>query len=234
MRFFRWCVLTFLKRKENAQMNPKTRRLTESALLIALGTVLALLTNYLPFLNLPYGGSITIFSMVPLIILAFRYGIRWGFFSGIVFGVLQMAIGATTGVFAGAELYVVVFSILLDYLAAYAVIGLAPMFKNRISNPFLAVGVGTFVVCLLRYVVHVLSGAILFGSYAEWYFTEGGFPTDMGASILSSFSGTALSWVYSVIYNAMYMVPETIITVVGAVLIMAVPAIRNKAFDKAV
>ena len=55
-------------------MNPKTRRLTESALLIALGTVLALLTNYLPFLNLPYGGSITIFSMVPLIILAFRYG----------------------------------------------------------------------------------------------------------------------------------------------------------------
>ena len=215
-------------------MNPKTRRLTESALLIALGTVLALLTNYIPFLNLPYVGSITIFSMVPLIILSYRYGIGWGFFSGLVFGVLQMAIGATTGVFAGAELYVVVFSILLDYLLAYAVIGLAGMFKNKIKNPFVSIGVGSLVVCVLRYVVHVLSGALLFGSYAEWYFTEGGFPVDAGASILNSFSGTALAWIYSLVYNAMYMVPETLITVVGAVLIMAVPAIRNKAMtDKA-
>ena len=210
-------------------MNPKTRRLTESALLIALGTVLALLTNYLPFLNLPYGGSITIFSMVPLVLLSFRYGLAWGFFSGIVFGLLQMAIGLTANVFAGTELYVVIFSILLDYLLAYAVIGLAGMFKNKIRNPFVSIGVGTLVVCVLRYLVHLVSGALLFGSYAEWYFTEGGFPTDMGASILSSFSGTALSWIYSLIYNAMYMVPETIITVVGAVLIMAVPAIREKA-----
>ena len=104
-------------------MNPKTRRLTESALLIALGTVLALLTNYLPFLNLPYGGSITIFSMVPLVLIAFRFGMVWGIFSGVVFGLLQMAIGLTTGVFAGTEFYVTAFSILLDYLAAYAVIG---------------------------------------------------------------------------------------------------------------
>ncbi len=210
-------------------MNQKTRRLTESALLIALGTVLALLTNYIPFLNLPYGGSVTIFSMVPLIVLSYRYGVRWGFFSGIVFGILQMAIGATTGVFAGAELYVVIFSVLLDYLLAYAVIGLAGMFKNKIGSPFVSVGVGALIVCILRYSVHVISGAVLFGSYAEWYFTESGFPADVGASILNSFSGTALAWVYSVIYNAMYMVPETVITVVGAVLIMAVPAIREKA-----
>lgn len=71
---------------------------------------------------------------------------------------------------------------------------------------------------------------MLFGSYAEWYFTEGGFPTDAGASILSQFSGDALSWIYSLIYNAMYMIPETIITVFGAVMIMAVPVIREKAF----
>ena len=212
-------------------MNPKTRRLTESALLIALGTVLALLTNYIPFLNLPYGGSVTIFSMVPLIILSYRYGIGWGFFSGVVFGVLQMALGLTTGVFSGAEFYVVVFSILLDYLLASGVIGLAGMFKNRIKNPFVSVGLGSLIVCVLRYIAHLVSGALLFGSYAEWYFTESGFPADAGASILGSFSGTALSWVYSVIYNAMYMVPETVITVVGAVLIMAVPAIRGRAMS---
>ena len=213
-------------------MNPKTRRLTESALLIALGTVLALLTNYLPFLNLPYGGSITLFSMVPLIIISYRFGLIWGLFSGVVFGILQMAIGVTTGVFTGAEAYVVVFSILLDYIVAYSVIGLAAMFKNKINNPFLAIGLGTFTVCAMRYLVHVISGAILFGSYAEWYFTEGGFPTDAGANILSSFSGTALSWIYSVVYNAMFMIPETIITVMGAVLIMSIPAIRKKAEGK--
>jgi len=212
-------------------MNQKTRRLTESALLIALGTVLALLTNYIPFLNLPYGGSITIFSMVPLIVLSYRYGLSWGFFSGIVFGVLQMAIGATTGVFAGAEVYVVIFSTLLDYLVAYGVMGLAGMFRNRIKNPFIAVGTGTLAACILRYVVHLVSGALLFGSYAEWYFTES-FPADAGAAILGSFSGTALAWIYSAIYNAMYMVPETLITVIGAVLIMSVPAVRKRATEK--
>ena len=211
-------------------MNPKTRRLTESALLIALGTVLALLTNYLPFLNLPYGGSITIFSMVPLVLIAFRFGMVWGIFSGVVFGLLQMAIGLTTGVFAGTEFYVTAFSILLDYLAAYAVIGVAPLFKNKIRNPFVCVGLGTFIACVCRYLVHLVSGALLFGSYAECYFTEGGFPTDAGAAIVSQFSGDALSWIYSLIYNAMYMIPETIITVFGAVMIMAVPAIREKAF----
>lgn len=61
-------------------MNQKTRKLTESAILIALGTVLALLTNYIPFLNLPYGGSITIFSMVPLVVISYRYGVKWGDF----------------------------------------------------------------------------------------------------------------------------------------------------------
>ena len=210
-------------------MTPKTRRLTESALLIALGTVLALLTNYIPFLNLPYGGLVTVFSMVPLILLSYRYGTGWGFFSGIVFGLIQMALGLTTGVFSGAGFYVVIFSALLDYFLAYGVIGLAGMFKRKLKNPFVSVGVGSLFVCILRYFVHTLSGALLFGSYAEWYFTEGGFPTDAGAVILENFSGEALSWIYSVVYNAMYMIPETVITVVGAVLVMAVPALRSKA-----
>ena len=73
------------------QTEQKIRRLTESAVLIALGMGLALFTNYIPFLHLPYGGSVTVFSMVPLVILSFRYGIGWGFFSGLVFGLLRMA-----------------------------------------------------------------------------------------------------------------------------------------------
>lgn len=208
-------------------MNQNTRKLTESAILIALGTVLALLTNYIPFLNLPYGGSITIFSMVPLVVISYRYGVKWGIFSGIVFGLLQMVIGLTAGVFQGTEVYVAICSALLDYIVAYMVIGTAGMFRNKIKNPVLAIAAGALVACLLRLIVHFLSGAIFFGSYAEWFFTQEGI-SGWGQNILDSFSGYGLAAIYSIVYNAMYMIPETIITVVGAVIVMSITPLRTK------
>lgn len=208
-------------------MNQKTRKLTESAILIALGTVLALLTNYIPFLNLPYGGSITIFSMVPLVVISYRYGVKWGIFSGIVFGLLQMVIGITAGVFQGAEAYVAICSALLDYIVAYMVIGTAGMFRNKIKNPVLAIGTGTLVACLLRLVTHFISGAVFFGSYAEWFFTQEGI-AGWGQGILDSFSGYGLAAIYSIVYNSMYMIPETVITVVGAVIVMSIAPLRAK------
>ena len=52
----------------------KTERLTISAIFIALGTILSLIQ---PF-SLPQGGGITLLSMLPVIILSYRYGISWG------------------------------------------------------------------------------------------------------------------------------------------------------------
>ena len=62
-------------------MNQKTLRLVTSGVLIALGTVLSMIKVF----DLPYGGSITLFSMVPLMVLGYMYGIRWGLLCGFVF-----------------------------------------------------------------------------------------------------------------------------------------------------
>ena len=67
----------------------KTRTLVECALMIALGTVLANIKIY----ELANGGSVTLFSMLPFILISFRHGVKWGLFTGFVNSLLQMLLG---------------------------------------------------------------------------------------------------------------------------------------------
>lgn len=69
--------------------NTKTRALVESAILIALATILSLIK----LVDLPYGGSITIASMFPIVILSYRFGLRWGCAAGLVYGIIQQLTG---------------------------------------------------------------------------------------------------------------------------------------------
>ena len=72
-------------------MKTKTNilRLTESAVMIALATVL----SNIKFFEMPMGGSVTAFSMLPIVLIAYRYGLKWGLFTGGVYGVMQMLLG---------------------------------------------------------------------------------------------------------------------------------------------
>ena len=63
----------------------KTRVLVECALMIAVGTVLANIKIY----TLPNGGSVTLFSMLPFVLISFRHGVKWGLFTGFVNSLLQ-------------------------------------------------------------------------------------------------------------------------------------------------
>jgi thiamine transporter len=86
---------------------------------------------------------------------------------------------------------------------------------------------GAVVAISVRFIVHILSGAIFFGAWAEWFFTDvmaGGF----GAAILSNFSGFSLSLIYSAVYNGSYMIPEIIITAIGAFFIAKIPQIAGE------
>lgn len=197
----------------------KTRRLTESGMLIALAVILSLLKVY----NLPYGGSITLCSMLPIIVIGYRYGSRWGLLSGLVYGVLQMVLGAVEGVFKGTGIGIALCVILFDYLIAFTVLGLGGMFKGKIKNAAAALALGSVVVSLLRLVAHFISGYLFFGSYAEWFFSQEGFT--LGETILSKYSGNLLAAIYSLFYNASYMIPEMIITAVVAAILGA--ALKN-------
>lgn len=161
--------------------------LTESAIMIALATVLSLIT----LVNLPYGGSVTPGSMLPMILIAYRYGIGRGCITGLANGVIQMILGMGSLPITSWVAAIVV--ILLDYIVAFGVTGFSAMFKGVFKeSQSAALITGGFVVCVLRYICHVISGCTV------W----------VGVSIPSS-DGL----LYSIIYNATYMLPETIIVV---------------------
>ena len=115
----------------------------------------------------------------------------------------------------------------LDYRVAYTALGLGGMFRNRIANRGKALCCGALVALSGRYIAHILSGYILFSGWAEWFFTQEGFPA-WGAALVSALSPEMLGFVYSVVYNGMYMIPEMILTSIAAVLIARNSAIVTK------
>jgi len=203
-----------------------TQRLTVSGIMIALGTVL----SFVKVFELPYGGSITLFSMVPVLLLGFMFGIKWGFFCGAVFGALQGLLGATmSAAFAGQQFAGVIAVLMIDYIIAFAVLGLSGMFKYKMKNPSLAFPLGCVFTIFLRFCAHFISGVIIWGSYAQS--TLEGVKNSISTAILENFTGTGLAAMYSLVYNASYMLPEMILSVFAAVILINVKPIKKIASE---
>lgn len=220
-----------------------TKRLTESALLLAIAVVLGLVSKLLE-LDFPFGETITLASMFPVVLISYRYGVKWGLLSGFTYSLLQMIMDAkvVSAMFLPGEGQMAVWQAicvcLLDYVLAYTILGVGGMFKGKFKKPALELALGVFVALLLRYIVHIISGAVFYGAWAEQFFSQEGFYKfyKIGESILGKYSGTALSIVYLVFYNGLfYMVPGIIITTVVAAILGNVPQItgvKNPKKDK--
>ncbi|MCH5317365.1 MAG: energy-coupled thiamine transporter ThiT [Eubacterium sp.] len=170
-----------------------TRRLTETAVMIALATAL----SYVTIFKAPMGGSITLFSQVPIVIIGYRYGLKWGAVTGVIHGILQMLLQGL-GNFAyvkGIVAYLIL--IFADYVLAFASLGIGgALFKKAIKNQTASLALGAFVASLLRFICHFVSGVTIWGEYAD---------------------GWQSVWAYSFGYNGFYMLFECIITVVAVV-----------------
>ena len=102
------------------------RRLTESAILIALGFVL----SYIQVKAWPQGGGITCFSMLPILLIGFRHGLWWGLGSGLVYSVLQLLQNhALVPPADGLGTYFAM--VALDYVLAFGVLGLSALFRKK-------------------------------------------------------------------------------------------------------
>lgn len=211
-------------------MDKKTQRLTISAIFIALSTVL----SFLGVARLPYGGEITPLSMLPMVMLAYMFGVKWGAVCGVAYGALQAIFGAAmSAAFAGQKVAAVFGILAFDYLIAYTSLAFAGIFKGKIKNHAVAFALGTFLATLLRYIAHIVSGCIFFGSYAQWFFTQES-TASFGAEVLEKYSGGGLILLYSTIYNGTYMLPEIILTTIAAALIITfVKPIRREMIGKA-
>ena len=212
----------------------KTKRLTESAMLLSVAIVLEFISKmFIP--EMPFGGQVTFVSMLPVVLISYRHGVKWGLVTGVAYALIEMAIGAKTvaaafqpGYFGdGIMLLNALIMCALDYLVAFTVLGLGGCFRNTCKQPGKALCLGSIVALGARYLSHIGSGYILFSGWAEWFFTQDGFPA-WGAALVESLSPNMLGFVYSLVYNGMYMVPEMILTAIAAALIARVPGIVTK------
>ena len=215
----------------------KTQRLTVSAVMLAFATVLALVCELIPFLNLPFGGGFTVASMLPIVIVSYMYGIKWGLFTSFTYSVIQIIISLAKGstvmllFMPSSDDYMGIGAafaiIIIDYIVAYTVLGLGGIFRNKVKNKIAAIVLGVVFALALRYVCHIVSGYIFYGAWAEWFFSQEGFYA-IGEKILSVFSGKALALIYSIFYNGLYMIPEIIITAIVATGVSNISFIKKK------
>ena len=118
-------------------MQTKTKRLTESAMLLAMAIVLELVSKMV-IPELPFGGQVTLVSMLPVVLISYRHGVKWGLVSGFCYALLEMVIGAKTvaaafqpGYFGdGAMIGNAMLMCLLDYVLAFTVLGLGGIFRD--------------------------------------------------------------------------------------------------------
>lgn len=157
----------------------KTKKLTEIAVAVALATV----CSFIRVWQMPQGGSIAL-TMVPIFLIAIKRGPFAGFLTGGIYGVISLLID---GVIYHP------LSVLLDYVLAFGILGIAGLFKKTVWGVILGCAAG----CGGRFLCSVISGAVIFASYAP-----------VGQN----------PWVYSLIYQATYMIPESIIA--AAVLVI--------------
>lgn len=206
--------------------------------MLALSMVLAIVCALIPFLNLPFGGGFTIASMLPIVIISYMYGMKWGFLSSAIYSVIQMVMDLYLG--TGSTLLalfmpnsddymgigVAIAILIIDYLMAYTLLGFGGAFRNVIKNKSLALALGCVLALSLRYLAHIVSGYIFYGEWAEWFFSQDNFYA-IGAWILERFSGNGLALIYSIFYNGLYMIPEIIITTAAALIVGRLPVIKK-------
>ncbi len=177
--------------------NKNLRKLAEGAVLTALALVLSYIKIPIGLGFGGFGGSVDL-VMIPLIIFAIRRGWGWGLGAGLVFGTLKFFFAG--GVAVNWE------SMLLDYSLAYMFVGFAGLWP---SGRFRLAG-GALLGCFARFLIHFLSGITIYAEYMPESFME--------MTMVSPF-------VYSVLYNGTYMLPNTVLAV-------AICALLKKPLEK--
>lgn len=139
----------------------------------------------------PNGGSVTAASFVPILIYTYVYGTAEGLLAGLAMGLFNFATGP----------YILTpMTFILDYLLAFASIGVMGFAKKFTKKATLNVVLGTVAVYVVRFVFHLLSGIIYFAQDAVWM--------DLPGWAVSN------GFVYSFIYQCIYLPADCIIAAV--------------------
>ena len=180
-----------------------TFKIVLAAIMIALGTVLSMVKLW----RMPLGGSVTLCCMLSIMLVSWFLGVKWGLLTSFMFSVVQLLLSISDILSWGLTSTVVVASAILDYIIPYTVLGLCGLARNiKIKNSIVKFAIGMIGSVLIRFVSHVVSGAVLF---AQW--------TDVG------------SWTFSLAYNGGFLGVDLLVCViVGCAVIMPVEKLMSK------
>ncbi|MDD4081292.1 MAG: energy-coupled thiamine transporter ThiT [Eubacteriales bacterium] len=175
------------------------RKLVESAILIGIATVL---NEFVKFdVTWLYGGSVTLGSMLPLVLIAWRWGFRQGLLSCFVFSLIQLLLGIRNVTY-GQNAFQMLAIAFLDYILAYSAYSLGGLLRDWMDNKPLALALGIVLAGAVRFLCHFISG---------WMIWDALWPNEQGLS----------GAVYSLVYNGGYMLPEVIVAVAIGLLLFA-------------
>jgi len=164
----------------------QTKTLAEIAVFSALAAVLY---SIRPF-TLPYGGSVTLASMVPVMWLSLRRGIRVGIIAGMIYGVIALFIDIL--MLGASSVVATPFQAVLEYPVAFGLIGLTGIFHRK-NVTFAITGAGLSV--FLRFLVHYFVGVFV------WFYVYS-FPAGYG------------QWIFPALYNGSFLAVEFIISAI--------------------
>ena len=139
--------LLLSKRGERKKMSAKQLAFCAVAL------ALAMVTSMIKIFRFPFGGSVTLFSMLFICLIGYFYGPGTGILTAVAYGVLQFILGP--------YIYTPI-QVVVDYPLAFGALGLAGLFwksKNGLLKGYIIGVVG-------RWVFSVISGWVFFGEYA--------------------------------------------------------------------
>lgn len=188
------------KTETASKTHQNTRALVEGALMVALATGL----GYLRVFRMPFGGSVDL-ALVPIFIYCFRWGPKWGLLCGLVNGFLEY--------FLGGGISISWQSMLLDYVVANTLIGLAGVGAGKKLGWVWGTVLGTFG----RFVSLFLSGGLLWYMYMP--------ETFLGLTMTNP-------WVYSALYNGVLCLVVMAVDLVAMGLMQASPNLRKTIFTQ--
>ena len=172
------------------------QKLTISAMMIALSTVLSVLKLW----QMPLGGAVTPFSMLPVCLIGIMYGTKYAVAPCFLYGVIQMML---SGVFGwGLTPAVLIGVILFDYIFAFTFLCLSGLFRPKKD---IGIIIGVALSLVGRFLCHFVSGSIFFKTFEIF-----GNP-----------------YVYSLAYNGTFMACELVLTLIGAIILVRIPIIRK-------
>ena len=181
-------------------------KLTLSAVFVALATVLSLIE----VIRMPLGGSVTLLSMLPIVMISIMFGLKWGFGTAFVYALGQLALGLPEVLTWGLTPAMLIGTVLFDYIIAFTVLGIAGIFAKK---GYAGICGGVALAIFLRFVSHFISGYVIYKNLEQFKIFGNIF--------------TNRPFLYSLAYNGFYMLPELVITTVAASIIFRIPAVKK-------